>query len=338
MPTHGIVAAVRVDDHRAPRLVDRVTVETHRRRRLHGDRHADVLPGRDPAEDAARVIGEEAFRRHLVRVLGAALRDRREARADFHALHGVDPHHRRREIGVELAVDGLAPAHRHAGRDDLDARAARVAGLAQPVHERLELGDDSRVRDEERIGVDVLPAFERNGVGPDLRQVAADRDAVALAQPLLRDRRRPRRARRSRARTAARRRGSRGCRTSASTCSRRGRDGTCPRCSRSPCCAGPRCGSGARSACPSCGPRTRRTGSRPCRTRGAASRAATCPDGGGRVRAGCRLPRAPCPGGQPSTTQPIAGPCDSPNDVTQNRVPNVLPDMGARDVERIDRV
>ena len=38
--------------------------------------------------------------------------------------------------------------------------------------------------DEERIGVDVLPALERNRVGSELRQVAADRDAVALAQPL----------------------------------------------------------------------------------------------------------------------------------------------------------
>ena len=35
------------------------------------------------------------------------------------------------------------------------------------------------------------------------------------------------------------------------------------------------------------------------------------------------------PGGQPSTTQPIAGPCDSPNDVTANRVPMVLPDIAA---------
>jgi hypothetical protein len=34
------------------------------------------------------------------------------------------------------------------------------------------------------------------------------------------------------------------------------------------------------------------------------------------------------PGGQPSTTQPIAGPWDSPNEVTQNREPKVLPDMG----------
>jgi len=33
------------------------------------------------------------------------------------------------------------------------------------------------------------------------------------------------------------------------------------------------------------------------------------------------------PGGQPSITQPIAGPCDSPKLVTANKVPKVLPLM-----------
>jgi hypothetical protein len=33
------------------------------------------------------------------------------------------------------------------------------------------------------------------------------------------------------------------------------------------------------------------------------------------------------PGGQPSITQPIAGPWDSPKVVTVKSVPNVLPDM-----------
>ena len=32
-------------------------------------------------------------------------------------------------------------------------------------------------------------------------------------------------------------------------------------------------------------------------------------------------------GGQPSTTQPMAGPWLSPNEVTQNSLPMVLPDM-----------
>ena len=42
------------------------------------------------------------------------------------------------------------------------------------------------------------------------------------------------------------------------------------------------------------------------------------------------------PGGQPSTTQPIAGPCDSPNEVNENSVPNVLPDMVQRAVRAIE--
>src|SRR6266481_9514067 len=33
------------------------------------------------------------------------------------------------------------------------------------------------------------------------------------------------------------------------------------------------------------------------------------------------------PGGHPSTTQPIAAPCDSPNEVTVNKVPKVFPDI-----------
>jgi hypothetical protein len=33
------------------------------------------------------------------------------------------------------------------------------------------------------------------------------------------------------------------------------------------------------------------------------------------------------PGGHPSTTQPIAGPCDSPKEETQKSFPNVLPDI-----------
>jgi hypothetical protein len=37
------------------------------------------------------------------------------------------------------------------------------------------------------------------------------------------------------------------------------------------------------------------------------------------------------PGGQPSITQPIAGPWDSPKVVTVKSVPNVLPDMMVND-------
>ena len=60
-------------------------------------------------------------------MLGAFLRDRREACADFDALDGVDAHHRVRDIGVELVIDRFAPADRHARRHHFDARAARIA-------------------------------------------------------------------------------------------------------------------------------------------------------------------------------------------------------------------
>ncbi len=62
-----------------------------------------------------------------------------EAGADLHALDGVQAHHRVGDVGVELVVQRLAQAHRHAARGDGQARAAGVAGLAQRVHVGLEL-------------------------------------------------------------------------------------------------------------------------------------------------------------------------------------------------------
>ncbi len=50
-------------------------------------------------------------------------------------------------------------------------------------------------------------------------------------------------------------------------------------------------------------------------------------DAPGRRRSNCGWMSATLSGmraGQPSTTQPIALPCDSPNVVTRNKVPNVL--------------
>ena len=56
-----------------------------------------------------------------------------EAVADLDALHGVDAHQRLGEVGVELVVDRLAEADRHARGHDLDHRAARAAALAHVV-------------------------------------------------------------------------------------------------------------------------------------------------------------------------------------------------------------
>src|SRR5438270_6894220 len=60
-------------------------------------------------------------------------------------------------------------------------------------------------------------------------------------------------------------------------------------------------------------------------------RCVTCLDVPGLRRSSSRWMSAASsksPGGQPSITHPIAGPCDSPKEVTQNSLPNVLPDMG----------
>src|SRR5438874_2530176 len=52
---------------------------------------------------------------------------------------------------------------------------------------RIELRHDGETRGEEWIAVDVLPALERNQAIADLRQMAADRDPVALEEPLAGD-------------------------------------------------------------------------------------------------------------------------------------------------------
>ena len=163
MPTHGIVAAVRVDDDRSPGLVDRVAVEPDRRRRLDRDRHDDVLAGRDAAQDAARVVATgspAASSRRNARCLAAR---RREAGADLDALHGVDAHHRVRRDRHR--------ACRRPARPSRPARRSRSTVMRAP-QESPDLrsrsmnasssGDDRRVGDEERIGVDVREVLERN--------------------------------------------------------------------------------------------------------------------------------------------------------------------------------
>ncbi len=52
--------------------------------------------------------------RTLVGILGAGKFGRLEAGADLDGLHRIDRHHRRGEVGAELAVDRGAPAGRGA--------------------------------------------------------------------------------------------------------------------------------------------------------------------------------------------------------------------------------
>ena len=164
------------------------------------------------------------------------------------------------------------------------------------------------------------------GDAADLRHPGDDLDAPARARAACARWRRRRRGRRSRARWCARRRASRGCRTSRRRCSRRGSAGTSPASRGSRRAACPRSGSralmGVPSVRPSKTPLRIRTVSDSLRWRGeeALPRAR-----GGRGRAGCPPRTSGRRGGQPSTTAPIAAPCDSPHVVTRKSWPKVLP-------------
>ena len=151
-----------------------------RRRRLHREAHHHVLTRGNPAKDAASVVRAEdrTVRPHgdLVGVLGAGQRGRRHAFADFHRLHRVDRHHRRREIGVELAVDRRTQPGRHAARRHLDHRTDAVTRLAQPVEVvRPPLGRLC-IRAPERVAGDLLPVEARpvDGLRAHLHHVAGD--------------------------------------------------------------------------------------------------------------------------------------------------------------------
>src|SRR2546422_5346580 len=108
-----VVAAGGLYRGRLAFAVDRAARKADARGRLERDAHQDVLAGRDAAQRSARVVREKTLRRQLVAVLGAFLLDRGEAGADLHAFDGVDAHHRRSDVGVEPAVDRLAPADRN---------------------------------------------------------------------------------------------------------------------------------------------------------------------------------------------------------------------------------
>ncbi len=100
------------------------------RGRLQREAHYDVLARGNAAEHAAGMIALEAPRRQFIAMLGAALLDRPESRADLDAFNGIDAHHGARKIRVEPLEHGLAPARRHALGDHGHARADGISGLA----------------------------------------------------------------------------------------------------------------------------------------------------------------------------------------------------------------
>jgi hypothetical protein len=157
----GVVAAL--GDHFGGTAldVDRLARRQDGTGRLDGDAHLQVLPGADATEHTAGVVALEALRRERIAMRGAALRDAGKTGADLHALDRVDAHHGEGDVGVHLVEQRLAQAHGHVARGHAQARAARVAGLAQLAHIGLQRADIGH-RGEEGVVRHVIPALERD--------------------------------------------------------------------------------------------------------------------------------------------------------------------------------
>ena len=188
-----IVAALGDDLGLVAVAVDGLARRQDRRGRLDGEARDDRLPGRDAAEDAARVVGQEdrpavIAHAHLVGVLLAGQRGRRKAVADLDALDRIDAHQRGRELGIELAVDRRAPAGRDVFGDDLDHGADRGAALADVVEVLARTSQRCRRRARRtdfRSTCVPVPARAIDLVRPDLDQRAAHHHA---GHDLARDR------------------------------------------------------------------------------------------------------------------------------------------------------
>src|SRR5271166_2208014 len=161
-PNARVVAAFG-DDLRILEVAgDRAAGREDRGCRLDSETGDDRLPGRDAAENAARVVGEKSrppvfAPAHLVRVPFAGEFCRSEAVADLDPLDGVDPHQRSGKFRIELAVDRRAPACRDALSDNLNDRADRGARLADIVEIVRKSRGGGGVRTEERVPADLVP-------------------------------------------------------------------------------------------------------------------------------------------------------------------------------------
>ena len=117
---------------------------------------------------------------------GTALADAGKAGADLHALDGVDAHHGVGDVGIKLVKQRLPQAHRHAGGDHADARAAGVAGLAQGVHVSLERRHIGR-RCKKRVIGNMRPGLKGHGQVANLSHATHEACAVLRRQPLFGD-------------------------------------------------------------------------------------------------------------------------------------------------------
>src|SRR6516165_6088902 len=109
---------------------------------------------------------------HLVGIVLTGERSCREAGADLDPLDRIDAHQRRREIGIELAIDRRPKSGRDTLCNHFDDGAHRGPALADLVKIALEQARLLGVRTEEWIALDLIPIPARavDLVDPHLNQ------------------------------------------------------------------------------------------------------------------------------------------------------------------------
>ena len=183
----GIVAPVRNDLDRLAEAVDRATRQADAGGGLQRDLATMSCPQEMPPRMPPELFERKPCGRDLVAVRGALLLHGREAGADLHALHRVDAHHRVRDVGVEAVEDGLAQPGGSPLATTLMRAPMESPALMQRLHVGLQLRHHAASGQKKGL-VSTCPSRARRRERPELREIAAHRDAEPLAQVFLGDR------------------------------------------------------------------------------------------------------------------------------------------------------
>src|ERR1700746_4091779 len=118
--------------------IDGAPRNKNRGRRLDCETSDHRLPGGNAAKDAAGIVGEKARlavvpHAHFIAILLAGKFGCAEARANLHALDGIDAHQGASEVAIEFAIDRRAQSGGYALGDNLNDRTDRRSALAQAI-------------------------------------------------------------------------------------------------------------------------------------------------------------------------------------------------------------
>jgi hypothetical protein len=157
----GVVSALSGDFSFLTGPGDCVSWRQDGRGRLHSEPHNNVLTGGDSAQNAARMIGSErgvsVLHAHFIGVLISRERRGAKASADLDTLYGVDAHHRGREVRVEFAIEGRAPAYGNAAGNNLNDGTDGRSSLPDLVQQLGPARSRDRVWTKERITIAFVP-------------------------------------------------------------------------------------------------------------------------------------------------------------------------------------